>query len=175
MVLYATILMSITSAKTANASEKQAIASELQSKAAEESIRAAVQPSLSFRIRPTDDYWTTNFDRTSWMPGVGVYIDSIGLGHAFNIKFKCRIVGEKEEHTFDISFRRMLVGERYTIPSKNYPTIEIKKTHKQIIIESIEYDDMRKPPNHYSNEPEKFNLYPEYFNEPNKQPNSVIL
>jgi hypothetical protein len=45
----------------------------------------------------------------------------------------------------------------------------VKGTHTKIIIESIEYGDLRTPPNHCSiDEPEEMDLNTAYFEEPDR-------
>ena len=129
---------------------------------------SAVAPSLFFRIRPANDYWSSPFGRQpgSWEPGVGIYIENIGLGAARNISFVCKAVGEIEEQRCEAEFGRLRVGEIYTLPSKHYPQLEVKESHKRIVIESIEYDDIRTPPNHYTiDESLILELNPSFFDE----------
>ena len=171
LMLYSTILMTVYSNRSANASRLQAEASKLQAEAVRESLRASVAPRLKFRIRPANDYWNGPFgiQPRGWKHGVGIYIENIGLGHALNIKMSYKAVGEIEEQRCKAKFGRIRVGEIYTLPSKQYPQLDIKTTHSKIIIESLEYDDMRTPPNHYKfDEPETLEINPVFFEEPDK-------
>ncbi len=165
LMLYSTILMVKSTSKSAKASE-------LQAKAAVEMLKASVAPRLIFNIRPANDYWNGPFGQKprDWKPGVGIYIENIGAGPALKIKMTYRVIGEIEEHTFKAEFKRMKVGMLYTLPSKHYPQLEIKPTHSQIIIDSLEYEDIRTPANHYQlPEKEVLNLNEGLFKEPDKQ------
>ena len=56
--------------------------SKTQSELAKESLLQSVIPKLHFQIRPANDFWTTG-NNSSWMPGVGLYIESLGNGPSF--------------------------------------------------------------------------------------------
>ena len=149
-------------------STKQVEASKLQADSAKDSLKASVAPSLIFRIRPANDYWSGPFGRepVSWEPGVGIYIENIGLSHARGLKLSVKAIGDIEELRCESEFVRLRVGDIYTLPSKQYPQLEVKKAHKQIVIESVEYDDIRTPPNHYTiDEPIILELNPGFFDE----------
>lgn len=150
------------------ASIRQETSSKLQAEAARDSIRASVAPSLLFRIRPANDYWSGSYGRqpVSWEPGVGIYIENIGVGNARDIRLSYKAVGDIEEQRCEAEFSRLRVGEIYTLPSRLYPQLEVKKTHQVIVIESVEYDDIRTPPNHYTiDEPIILDLNPDFFDD----------
>jgi len=160
-------------------STRQLIVSKLQEEAARESIlasrdsiKSAVAPRLIFRVRPANDYWKGphGMSHAGWEQGVGIYIENFGLGPALNIRLSVKAVGEKEQQTCEAEFIRLLVGWKYTLPSKEFPQLSVDENHDRIIIESLEYDDIRNPPNHYRDEePEILELKPEDFDESERE------
>ena len=150
------------------------IASILQAQTAKVTLKATVAPRILFRVRPANEYWNGPFGKQpkGWKKGVGIYIENVGLGHALNIKMSYKAVGEKDEHICKAEFGRLRVGETYALPSKQYPELEVKETHSRIVIDSVEYDDIRTPTNHYNiDEPEVINLNPAFFEEPDRPKN----
>jgi len=146
-------------------------ASKESTKASIESMRASVAPNIIFRIRPANHYWNGPFGRqpSTWKSGVGIYFENVGLGQALNVKMSYRAVGEKDEHKCKADFSELRAGIPSTLPSKDHPELEVKETHKQIIIDSIEYDDIRIPPNHYRiDEPKILEINSAFFEEPDK-------
>lgn len=176
MTLLLTDAFLFVSAMSLNLSNKQLIVSKNQEEVARESIRAsrdyvkfAVAPKLIFRIRPANDYWNDPElkQKAGWLPGVGIYIDNFGLGPAFNIRFSVKAFGEKLEQSCVIEFPRMPAGWTYTVPSKQFPNLSVNEEyHDRIIIESLEYEDIRNPPNYYRDKkPEVLELKKDDFNE----------
>ena len=107
--------------------------------------------------------------------GVGVIRRSMGslvwlMGIVgMNFGTSQRAVGEKDEHICKAEFRRLLVGQTYTLPSKQFPELEVKETHSKLVIDSVEYSDIRTKPNHYTNDvPEELVLNSAFFEEPDK-------
>ncbi len=172
-----TAMSFLTSTKMTEAANAQAEAARIQADASRESLNSNVVPKLIFSIRPANDYWKYPEHVTqSWAQGgVGIYIESLGLGPAIDIKFKCVILGEKKELSYDIEFSRMVVGQRYTIPSNQYPSILVDKSDSKILIKDLQFEDIRTPATKYTeNGVKELELKPEHFEEPDKTRNISI-
>lgn len=164
--LFVSSLSLITAGRQLGVSRLQESAARESILASRDSIRSAVAPNIIFRIRPANDYWKDGRPQAGWEPGVGIYIENFGLGPAMNIRLSVKAEGEKERQTCEAEFIRLLVGQKYVLPSKQFPQLSVNKNHDRIIIDPIEYEDIRNPPNHYrGKEPETLELGPEDFDE----------
>jgi len=171
--LFVSSLSLILSFKQLNISKLQEKSARESILASRDSIKSAVAPRLIFRKRPANDYWLDPYGKqASWEPGVGIYIENFGLGPALNIRFSVKAFGELHEQSCVVEFIRMPAMTIYTIPSKQFPQLSVNKlNHESIIIESLEYDDIRNPPNHYRDaEPTILELEDDDFDEPARPP-----
>jgi len=168
-LLYTSILMSISARDSAEAARLQVEAMRLQVEASEESLKASVAPKLVFFARRANDYWRGAFGlMQNWKPGVGIYIENVGLGAAVNVRLVCKVVGKNQERSYNHQFPRLSAGGRYTIPSVDYPDLEVKPIDTQIIIETIEYEDIRAKTTHYKQERTVLDLEKSFFEEPDR-------
>ena len=119
-----------------------------------------IKPLVIAYIRPARAFSEEMRQIHGWMPGVGIFVESIGNGPALNGKIMCTLRGEKEERIYEMNFGRMRPGQRYTYPSISQPNLEIKDTDKELVIE-IEYDDaIRK---HHKEEPTIIEIIEDFF------------